>query len=159
MSVIGKRLRISGGLWGQRLSTVLVLCAGITMVGSPALAQMGPPNPDTDRDGRVTWPEYKLMAGRQTIEMLDKNKDGRVGKPEMQAILDTVKLLAGPSVVSRIMGRFDRDDQNKDGFLSLAEAEGAAKTRFDGADLNSDGWLSKAERKSMQRTSRAGSGG
>ncbi len=128
-------------------------------MSSPALAQMGPPNPDTDRDGKVTWLEYRLMAGRQTIDMLDKNKDGRIAKSEIQLILDKIKILAGPTVVARIMGRFDRDDQNNDGFLSLAETEGAAKVRFEAGDENHDGWLSKLERKSMQRASRGGSGG
>lgn len=128
-------------------------------MSSPALAQMGPPNPDTDRDGKVTWLEYRFMAGRQTIDMLDKNKDGRIAKSEIQLILDKIKILAGPTVVARIMGRFDRDDQNNDGFLSFAETEGAAKVRFEAGDENHDGWLSKLERKSMQRASRGGSGG
>ena len=128
-------------------------------LSSPALAQMGPPNPDTDHDGKVNWQEYRVMAGRQTIDMLDKNEDGRIAKSELQVILDKIKLLAGPTVVARIMGRFDQDDQNRDGFLSLNEAESAAKTRFEAGDDNHDGWLSKPERKSMQRASRGGSSG
>lgn len=136
----------------------VVLALGLLLSASPALAQIGPPNPDANRDGKVTWPEYKAMAGGQMIDQLDSDKDARISKAEFKSMMDKVKVFAGATMVARATDRFNQDDQNRDGFMTRAEAEAAAKTRFDAGDINKDGWLSKAERQDMRKASRGGSG-
>ena len=135
----------------------LAICGGLSMAATPVSAQMGPPNPDTNRDGKVTWPEYKAMSGEQLIEQLDKNNDGKIARGELKALLDKIKIFAGAGMVDRMMNRFDQDDQNKDGFITQSEAEAVAKVRFEAGDNNNDGWLSKPERQAMQKASRGGS--
>lgn len=136
----------------------VVLGLGLLLIASPVMAQIGPPNPDANRDGKVTWPEYRAMSGGQMIDQLDADKDARISKAEFKSMMDKVKVFAGAAMVARATDRFNQDDQNRDGFMTIAEAETAAKTRFDRGDSNKDGWLSKAERQDMRKVSRGGSG-
>ena len=56
---------------------------------------------------------------------------------------------------SAIVRLFDDADLNKDGRLSLAEAQAAALKQFDAADANHDGVLSSAERRQARKAERA----
>jgi hypothetical protein len=50
---------------------------------------------------------------------------------------------------------FDAADTNKDGRLSLEEAQQAALRQFDAADLNRDGVLTPSERRQASKANRA----
>ena len=52
---------------------------------------------------------------------------------------------------SSLVRLFDSADANKDGKLSLDEAQKAALQQFDSADLNHDGVLSPEERRQASR--------
>jgi streptogramin lyase len=56
---------------------------------------------------------------------------------------------------SAIVRLFDLADVNKDGRVSLEEAQQAALQHFDAADLNHDGVLTPDERRQASRTARA----
>jgi len=75
---------------------------------------------DTNRDGSLTKAEFlaatpQAKAGNPSnlLAQLDKNKDGKVSADEYR---------------TPILSRFDRADTNKDGTLSPAERQAAAKT-------------------------------
>ena len=118
-----------------------------------------PPDPDTDHDGKVTFDEYKAMAAGRMLQRLDADKDGKVSKAEFQTMVDRMAQVGGPDATARAAERWARDDTNKDGFLSRAEIDAAAKRRFDTADSNHDGWLSKGELLTMRQNRRGGAGG
>lgn len=125
----------------NRLFAALAFAA----VATAAHAQLGPPNPDVDRDGKVTFDEFKKVSAGGMFERLDANNDGKITRTELNTVLDRFAALAPEGAKARMTARFDQDDANKDGVLTRAEAEAAAKPRFLAADSNHDGWLSKGE--------------
>jgi Ca2+-binding EF-hand superfamily protein len=56
---------------------------------------------------------------------------------------------------SAILRMFDIADANKDGRVSLEEAQQAALRQFDAADLNHDGVLTPDERRQASKAERA----
>jgi hypothetical protein len=56
---------------------------------------------------------------------------------------------------SAIVRLFDIADSDKDGRVSLAEAQQAALQQFDAADLNHDGVLTPDERRQASKADRA----
>ena len=142
----------------------LISSAALTLLAGAAQAQMGPgggprSDPDTDRDGKVTYAEFKAAAGNRMMDRLDANKDGKVSKAEYQTLVDRMTQFGGPEAAARAAERWAQDDTNKDGFLSRAEMDAAGKRRFDAADSNHDGWLSKGELLTMRQNRRGGAGG
>ncbi len=145
---------------------------------------------DGDRDGFVTQTEIDTRAGarRDKIEAraehydparmftrLDANKDGKVSKPEAESVMGQ-RMAAKGKPATRGGGRaarvFNRADNNRDGFLTLAELSAAPKPTpkadrsrhggmigrlFTAADANRDGRVSQAELQSaaLQRFDRA----
>lgn len=130
-----------------------VLVAGLS-VGFAAQAQLGPPNPDVNRDGKVTLQEFKSMSSGQMLQRLDSNKDGSLARSEFQVAVDMMSRFAGADVAKRAAQRFADDDVNQDGRLSRAEMDQGAEKRFLRADANGDGWLDKAELKASRQSSR-----
>ena len=126
-----------------------------------------PPNPDTDRDGKVTLAEFKAAnAARQTrmFARMDTNKDGRITAAEMDASRKRAEAEGrGPPAGARPGGGgpgglMMRLDTNKDGAISKTEMSAMTEQRFRMSDTNSDGWLSKGELLMMRRGMR-GPGG
>jgi len=56
---------------------------------------------------------------------------------------------------SALVRMFDLADMDKDGRVSLKEAEAAALQQFDAADLNHDGVLTPDERRQASKAQRA----
>ncbi|MFL6740722.1 MAG: EF-hand domain-containing protein [Sphingomicrobium sp.] len=76
---------------------------------------------DTNKDGTLSKTEFMAAApqapatvpnGANTLAQFDSNKDGKVTEAEYR---------------TPVLARFDRADTNKDGTLSLAERQAAAK--------------------------------
>jgi opacity protein-like surface antigen len=132
---------------------ILTLAAAMA-AASAASAQFGPPNPDPNRDGRVTLPEFKAVSSTQVLQRLDSNKDGSLARAEYQTAIDLISRFAGADVGKRAARRFAEDDSNQDGQLSRAEMELAAQRRFAKADSNGDGSLDKAELKASRQPAR-----
>ena len=128
----------------------LIPAAVLAMAGS-AHAQMGPPNPDLDHDGKVTWAEYRIVQAGGMLDRLDADKDGRITRAESKPMEDMAARFGGAKATARIAEMWSRGDTNKDGVLSRAELEAGSKRRFDAGDTNHDGWLSKDELATMRQ--------
>ncbi|WP_304190444.1 EF-hand domain-containing protein [Phenylobacterium aquaticum] len=137
----------------------LLIAAGFMLVAGVAQAERGAPNgggmmhggggprqdPDLNHDGKVTFAEFKTAAADRMLRRLDTNKDGRISKAEVKAMIDRRAGFGPPDAAQRMQARFAKQDANHDGFLTRAEIEAGARKRFDEADTNHDGWLSRDE--------------
>lgn len=141
----------------------------VTVAGAGAAQPPGgqPPNPDTDRDGKVTLSEFKAMDGQRQTRMftrMDANKDGRITAAEMDAARKRAEAAGrGPpagagGAGARSGGFLMRLDANRDGAVSRTEMAAMTEQRFKRADTNSDGWLSRGEVLKMRQGMR-GPGG
>ncbi|WP_340646837.1 EF-hand domain-containing protein [Phenylobacterium sp.] len=128
----------------------LIVAAALSIAGS-AQAQMGPPNPDANRDGKVTWDEYRSVQSGAMLDRLDSNKDGRITKAESKPMEDMAARFGGAKATARIAEMWSKGDANRDGALSRAELEAMSRRRFDAGDTNHDGWLSKGELATMRQ--------
>ena len=74
------------------ITAVAALCAA----GS-AQAQMGPrPNPDLDRDGRVTLAEFRKSHADGMLARFDANKDGKLVRSELKPLAGMTPPAGGP---------------------------------------------------------------
>lgn len=108
------------------------------------------------------------MAREHTFERLDANNDGAISRAEFDAAHaarmarvdrngDGMRDRRMAGMMRKMHGRmgnfgghmFEMADANKDGRVSLQEAQDAALRRFDTADANRDGRITRDER--MQR--------
>jgi len=132
----------------------LISLTAALAVANTACAQLGPPNPDVNRDGKVTLSEFRSVSSSQMLQRLDTNKDGILARAEYQTAIDLISRFAGAEVGRRAARRFTEDDGNQDGQLSRAEMDQGAQKRFAKADANGDGWLDKAELKASRQPAR-----
>ena len=133
----------------------LIFALSAALIATVAQAQPGPnaepPNPDTDRDGKVTLAEFTTsQAARQSrmFSRMDTNKDGKITQGEMDAMAKSAEAAGRGPPGGGEGGRgggMMRLDANKDGAVTKAEMSAMTKRRFDMADTNKDGWLSKGE--------------
>ena len=133
----------------------LVFALSAALIATMAQAQLGPSaepaNPDTDRDGKVTFAEFTAsQAARQSrmFGRMDTNKDGKITQGEMDAMAKRAEAAGRGPPGGGEGGRgggMMRLDTNKDGAVTKAEMSAMTKRRFDMADTNKDGWLSKGE--------------
>jgi len=120
----------------------LLLAAGFFCLAATAEAQMGqPPNPDLNRDGKVTFDEFKKVQADTMLSRMDANRDGKIARDEL-AVREGADSGRRKMFADRMWAS---QDANKDGMLTRAEIEAGAKRRFDRGDTNKDGWLSKGE--------------
>jgi Ca2+-binding EF-hand superfamily protein len=130
---------------------------------------------DTNHDGQITEAEADAAreirakargkqakpAGRHSSPALfaraDSNKDGIVTRAEFEAAAAAGKIKVRHASMrgSALVRLFDVADVNKDGRVSLEEAQQAALLHFDAADLNHDGVLSPDERRQAKKSARA----
>jgi hypothetical protein len=131
---------------------------------------------DTDRDGFVTQAETdgliaqhearraeraQKRTGRRdpakAFDRLDANKDGAISRAEFAAAPrpDRKRPPRGGMHRGAAGGMFGMSDVNRDGRVSLAEAQQAALQHFDQADSNRDGQLTREERRAARQQMRA----
>lgn len=132
------------------MTRLLITAAALALLAGAAHAQPQgqPPNPDTNRDGKVTFEEFKAMQAQRTTRMfarMDADKDGKITAAEMQASRPQGAPPAAQGPPGGRGGFMMRLDANKDGAITKAEFEAGARQRFDDADTNDDGWLSRGE--------------
>lgn len=105
------------------------LAAIALTAASAAVAQTQPERPhrgDTDGDGRISRAEF--ISGRVSrLTALDTNRDGSVGREEMQAGMEVRR----DDMADR---RFDRVDADDDGSISRAEFDAARDARSQRGD-------------------------
>ena len=96
---------------------------------------------DTNNDGSISRAEFDTAHAKRDA-MADRNGDGMRDHRRMAGAMR--KMHAGMGGFGGHM--FETADANKDGRVSLQEAQGAALQRFDTADLNHDGRITREER-------------
>ena len=138
----------------------ILLATAFAAIATATAAQPAggePPNPDTDRDGKVTLAEFKASNAPRQDRMfarVDANKDGKITQAEADA---GTKAAEAPGRGRRGGGMLMRMDANQDGAVTKAELAAISDRRFQTADTNKDGWLSKGELL-MMRQRRGGAG-
>jgi Ca2+-binding EF-hand superfamily protein len=139
---------------------------------------------DTNKDGQVTRAEIdalrsaraqakapapnRAQRGEQMFARLDTDRNGAITRAEFDARAQ----LRGQRAAKRADrvqkrgatgGRFGGHmfvmaDANKDGRVTLQEAQGAALHHFDMADANKDGQVTREERRQMRQQMRGHAG-
>ena len=118
---------------------------------------------DANHDGQVTKAEAdavhqarmarRAARGDQLFARSDANRDGVISRAEFDATAGRMHARLKHAGLHRgFAGRmFDTVDLNKDGRLSLSEAQQAALQHFDRSDLNHDGQLTPEERRQARQ--------
>ena len=90
------------------------------------------------------------------LQRYDANKDGVVTRAEFDAATadGKIKLRHANMRGSAIVRMFDAADTNKDGRVSLEEAQQAALRQFDAADADHNGVLTPDERRQAAKATR-----
>lgn len=133
---------------------------------------------DANRDGYVTTAELDAQKaqhagkmhqrveqrGAKAFERLDANKDGQISRQEWDSgrqMRVEHRAMIGQFGMRHagMRGGFGSHmlamaDLNKDGRVTLAEAQQAALAHFDSADLNRDGRLTPEERRQVRQQMR-----
>lgn len=102
---------------------------------------------DANRDGTISRPEFDAAQAQrqQRVAQRDHNGDGR---PDRKGF--------GHGGMRGFGGHmFDMADANKDGRVTLQEAQSAALHHFDMVDTNRDGQITREERMQMHQRMRA----
>ena len=95
---------------------------------------------DANRDGAISRAEWNAMSAQRQQRRFAKGDKAR-----------------GPRMTRRGLGgrMFDVADVNRDGRVTIVEAQNAALQRFDRMDVNRDGQISPEERRQMRQQMRA----
>ena len=129
---------------------------------------------DTNRDGQLTRAEIDAgraaraqaaaVRGQRMFERLDTDRNGAISATEFQArqqLRGQRSAKRGERLQRRSAngGRFGGHmfamaDANKDGRVTLQEAQTAALRHFDMADANKDGQVTREERRQMRQNMR-----
>jgi len=123
-------------MWTAMLGTV-VLATGAFAQGDDRSAKMLAAL-DRDKNGDVSLEEY-VAPIKSRVALMDKNKDGQANAAEIGVAFK--KGETDPGVV-KFLQRFDL---NKDGGVTVTEAEEYRAQRFDVLDANDDGKLAVDE--------------
>jgi Ca2+-binding EF-hand superfamily protein len=115
---------------------------------------------DVDHDGKITQAEAtatRAKRRRSLVVKADANKDGVVTRAEYNAAAASGKIKVRHAAMrgSLIVRLFDGADLDKDGRVSLSEAQQAALKEFDSGDTNHDGVLTPEERRQAAKAKRA----
>ncbi|MBL8773632.1 MAG: EF-hand domain-containing protein [Phenylobacterium sp.] len=147
------------------MTRILIIAAATAFLAGAAQAQPGgreAPNPDTDKDGKVTLAEFRASQSERQSRMfarMDGDRDGKITQAEMEAARKRAEASGrgpgGPGGGGMFLARMDA---NKDGSVTKAEMSAMSEQRFRMADTNKDGWLSKGELLMMRQRMRGGPG-
>lgn len=101
---------------------------------------------DSNADGAISRAEWDAAAAHGEQRMGSRDRDGD-GRPDRRS--------SGKGGMRGIAGlggqMFEMADGNKDGRVTLQEAQAAALRHFDTADTNRDGQLTREERRQMHQ--------
>lgn len=99
---------------------------------------------DADKDGSISRAEWDA-ARAQRAERMAEHRAGKAGAPKAMRI----HRMGGAGALHGRM--FEIADADKDGRVTLAEAQAAALRHFDMADANRDGRVTREERRQIHR--------
>ena len=112
---------------------------------------------DTNHDGNISRQEFMAAHSERREQRVIVMRDAAPGSPPPGAPGDPGMRMhmrhmgAGMHFGSRM---FEQADANKDGRVSLAEAQAAALAHFDKADITHDGKITPDERQQMRQLRR-----
>ncbi|MFT4933945.1 MAG: hypothetical protein ACI9LT_000618 [Pseudoalteromonas distincta] len=141
------------------MSRPLMFCALAFALGSaPAQAQMmgRGPDPDLNRDGKVTQAEFRRSQTDSLLEAFDKNRDGQISRAEFKPMEDMARRFRGAGGAARAAEVWTRLDANRDGVITRVEIEASADRRFAASDADRDGVLDRAELTSLRQSRSSG---
>ena len=135
------------------MKRTVIAALSLSFVAGAADAQMmgRRPDPDLDRDGKVTLAEFKRVQADAMLARLDTDRDGKISKAETDKMTALARTFRGEEGAQRVIALTSRLDANHDGVVTRAEIETGASLRFNLGDTNRDGWLSKGELLTLQQ--------
>lgn len=102
---------------------------------------------DSNRDGAISRAEWDAASAQREQRMASRDRNGN-GRPDRRGFRHGGMHGFGGHM-------FAMADANKDGRVTLQEAQAAALQHFDTADANRDGQVTREERKQLHRKMRA----
>jgi Ca2+-binding EF-hand superfamily protein len=87
----------------------------------------------------------------KAFDRIDANHDGNISRDEFASVPRHHGMMMRAAMAGMGGKMFDRADLDKDGRVSLAEAQQAALVRFDAMDLNHDGTVTAQERQQARQ--------
>lgn len=138
--------------------TILFSAMALTLLAAPAQAQMmgRAPDPDLNKDGKVTLAEYRKSQTDTLLGSFDKNRDGQITRAEFKPMEDMARRFGGAAGATRVAELWARLDTNRDGIVTRAEIEAGAERRFAASDADGDGILDKTELTSLRQSRSSG---
>ena len=140
----------------KQLMKVLATVSLLGVTSSLLAALPEPPDPrevskmtfeqaDKDKDGTLDREEAKLVCGEK-FDVMDANKDGLLGKDEVNACGRKMGDKHGKLHAKRSK-EFNAADKDADGTLTKGEAKSLKKVyeNFDAIDVDKDGTVSREE--------------
>ncbi|MDP1873007.1 hypothetical protein [Phenylobacterium sp.] len=126
----------------------------VALMGAPAQAQMmgRAPDPDLNKDGKVTLAEFRKSQTDAMLEAFDKNRDDKITRAEFKPMEDMARRFGGAGGAGRVAEIWTRLDANRDGVITRAEIEAGADRRFAASDADKDGILDRAELTSLRQS-------
>jgi len=109
---------------------------------------------DTNHDGTITRQEFTTAQPQVRRERVIVMRDGAPGAPGTPGTPGMGMHMRGMGMGGFGGHMFDKADTNKDGRVSLAEAQAMALAHFDKADANRDGRITPEERQQMHQLRR-----
>ena len=102
---------------------------------------------DSNRDGAISRGEWDAASAQRAQRMAARDRDGDGRRDSRKHGRGGMGTLGGHM--------FEMADGNRDGRVTLQEAQAAALRHFDMADVNRDGQVTPDERKQMRQRMRA----
>ena len=109
------------------------------------------PNPDLNKDGKVTLAEYRKSQVDTLLGSFDKNRDGQITRAEFKPMEDMARRFGGAAGATRVAELWTRLDANRDSVLTRTEIDTGAERRFALGDADRDGILDRAELTSLRQ--------
>lgn len=106
---------------------------------------------DTNRDGSVSRAEWDAGAAQREQRMASRDRNGD-GRPDARGGFRHAGMRGMGSFGGHM---FEMADTNKDGRVTLQEAQAAALQHFDMADANRDGQITPDERRQLHERMRS----
>jgi hypothetical protein len=129
---------------------ILTVALGAAMASAPALAQATPGGGEHHGGwGKDMTRTQAQKFANAMFQRLDANHDGVLTRAEADA---AATQLGGGERAAHMVARLFGDAQS----ITEAQAEAAALARFDAQDLNHDGTVSVAERQQARATRQGG---
>ncbi len=132
---------------------ILFSALTLALLSGPAQAQMmgRAPDPDLNKDGKVTLAEYRKSQADTLLGSFDKNRDGQITRAEFKPMEDMARRFRGAAGAGRMAELWTQLDTNRDGVLTRAEIDTGAERRFALGDADRDGVLDRVELTSLRQ--------